>query len=156
MNRRIGDLQSPALPLGYGAVVGLFLRIPISACVGRAKISTFRNTLLPKLNPRIQFCKGIRRRKSVSSEATSSRNESRFRFVLEVAFSVKAAASERLGETLVHPSETVVSLGEEKHTRPAKFSALTENEAVRVYFDVERATRFELATSTLARWRSAK
>ena len=130
MNRRIGDLQSPALPLGYGAVVGSFLRIPISACVGR--------------------------RKSVSSEATSSRNESQFRFVLEVAFSVKAAASERLGETLVHPSETVVSLGEEKHTRPEKFSALTENEAVRVYFDVERATRFELATSTLARWRSAK
>ena len=75
-------MQSPALPLGYGAVVGSFLRIPISACVGR--------------------------RKSVSSEATSSRNESQFRFVLEVAFSVKAAASERLGETLVHPSETVV------------------------------------------------
>ena len=29
LNRRIGDLQSPALPLGYGAVVAALLKIPI-------------------------------------------------------------------------------------------------------------------------------
>ena len=152
MNRRIGDLQSPALPLGYGAVVGLFLRIPISACVrrrksassettssqnesfsfckrnielpcvGRAGIFIFRNTLLSKLNPWIQFCFwNAKGRKSASSEAISSQNES-FSFCIagrETAFSIKAAASERLSKTPVYQSETVVSLGEEKHTRPA-------------------------------------
>ena len=57
LNRRIGDLQSPALPLGYGAVVGLFLQTPISACVGR--------------------------RKSAPSETTSSQNESRLSFCIK-------------------------------------------------------------------------
>lgn len=37
MNWGIGDLQSPALPLGYGAVVGMPLPVPISPCVESAK-----------------------------------------------------------------------------------------------------------------------
>ena len=50
LNRRIGDLQSPALPLGYGAVVAALLQVPILPLREWGKISTFRNTLLSKPN----------------------------------------------------------------------------------------------------------
>ena len=103
LNRRIGDLQSPALPLGYGAAPSVcFSRFQSCPCVGWDKISIFRSDLLSKLNPGIQFCK----RGVGAAEWAPFRIESGDS-ILKSGIRPKAASCERLGKNPRIPGQNL-------------------------------------------------